>query len=371
MRRVLVWFVLIVLLTLLVSCTGPKQVVTQSPDFPSTQSPDISSGEPPHTEPTLSPAPTPKPEKLSAWVTYWDAEGAIDEACELGDSLGSLSFFAAYFNADEELFVCEEISILLKESRHSLPDKPLARYITVVNDKLNSKGPASLKDVDLLYSLLGSNDAINAHIEELVALASSGGYDGLEIDYEGIRSDLTLWNCFITFLNRLNTRAGEAGLNLRVLLEPSTPFEQIVLPAGPEYVMMCYNLYGSHTGPGPKADAGFIRQLADKMSGLSGEKSIAIATGGFDWESSGSVISLTEAQATSLRDEYSAQLNRDEASMCAVFEYMDEENDRHEVWYADSVTLQYWMEIIQEYDNASIAIWRLGGNNSMSSLLGE
>jgi len=368
MKRVLVWFVLMTGLVLLVSCTSTQQ--TQSPDVPTSQSPDISLTETPGLE-VSSPTQTAKPATLSAWVTYWDMPGAMGEACELGDSLSSLSFFAAYFNAEGELFICEELSILFEESMQSLSDKSLIRYMTVVNDKLNSQGPASLKDTDLLYSLFITEDIITAHIGEHIAIAKEHGYDRHEIDYEGIRNDLTLWERFQTFLNRLNSETKEAGLSLRVLLEPSTPFEQIELPAGPEYVMMCYNLYGTHSGPGPKADADFIRKLAEKMSNLPGEKAFAIATGGFDWEGSNSVVSVTEAQATALQDNYSAQLCRDEASQCAVFTYRDEEDNLHEVWYADDVTLRYWANIIREFDNASVAIWRLGGNESLKNLIGE
>ena len=223
----------------------------------------------------------------------------------------------------------------------------------------------------MLYSLLSSDNAINKHVENLISLAVDGEYDGIEIDYERLRNDLLLWDHFIKFIKLLYVRTEQEGLRLRVTLEPNIPFDKIEFPEGPEYVMMCYNLHGSHSGPGPKADEEFIRDLVIKMEQLPGEKAFAFATGGFDWSDSGRVVSLTEASAVELLSDQSAIISRDQASKCAVFKYKDEDKNQHEVWYADNITLRYWIDIVKEYGDYPVAIWRLGGNDSLDILFDE
>ena len=149
---------------------------------------------------------------------------------------------------------------------------------------------------------------------------------------------------------------------MRVLVEPNTPFESLTFPPGPTYVMMCYNLYGGHNGPGPKADAAFIQSLMAQMAALPGRKDFAIATGGFDW-CNAEVKQLTQEAAVALAAEHGVTPKRDAASRALSFLYKDDEARRHEVWYADRETLGYWAAIIRAGGDAGgISIWRLGGN---------
>src|SRR5690606_32889434 len=116
----------------------------------------------------------------------------------------------------------------------------------------------------------------------IVALVEAYDLDGVEIDYERIGDGD--WDNMTAFIAALYQELSARGLSLRVVLEPRAPIERLSLPRGPVYVMMAYNLYGSHSGPGPKADDAFIRQLAKRMDRLPGSQNrIAFATGGFDW----------------------------------------------------------------------------------------
>jgi len=132
------------------------------------------------------------------------------------------------------------------------------------------------------------------------------------------------------------------------------------LPQGPVYVMMAYNLYGMQTGPGPKADRAFIAELATRMKKVPGEKAIALAAGGFDWPQAGEPAALTEAQAVELAKSSLEMPRRDNASGSLHFQYVDDDNRKHTVWYADESTLQTWADIVQGEGYRTIALWRLG-----------
>src|SRR5699024_6143818 len=296
------------------------------------------------------------------WNVYWDQDSSQSELLTLGDQVTSLSHFAAYFDSDNNLFIPDKVTsfyeYILSNEIHSDYD----HYLTFVNDKMNADGSSSLKDRTLLKELLSEGANRKQHIEDILELTQKLQFDGVEIDYEAIKDDLELWESFLLFIHELNEVAQDNNLKVRVLFEPSAPLEELDLPTGPEYVMMCYNLFGIGTGPGPKANKDFILEMVQKMKPIQSLTTLALATGGFDWEGD-TVIALTEVQAEKLRIRYNKDTYRDDNSQYLVFNYTDEFGKDHEVWYADSVTLDYLMNVASEEGGESFALWRLGGNN--------
>lgn len=293
---------------------------------------------------------------LSAWVVYWDLS-ADKEIKSLNNKLKNVSYFSANFDLNNKLVMPKELINYYNETKSFNYNK----YITIVNDKAKGDGSYSLKDINLLKNLLGNEALRSRHIEDIVNLAVKYGFNGIEIDYEQIKSDMGLWNNYILFINELYQKAESKGLKLRVVLETNTPFDKLNFAKGPTYVLMCYNLHGSFSKPGGKADDKFIRSSIEKMRKVPGKKDFAIATGGFNWSSNGKTTSVTEEQANSILKKYKAKVQRDNDSKCLYFIYTDENNLKHEIWYADKITLNSWMKVINEkgYD---VSIWRLGGN---------
>ncbi|MDF2879071.1 MAG: glycosyl hydrolase [Clostridia bacterium] len=302
--------------------------------------------------------------QFSAWTVYWHTEGVVEEIQLVQDNIENLCYFAAYFDHKNKLVIPEETTEIFKVIKQDFYEKKWTHYMTVVNDKVYEDKSISLKDTQLLYQLFSNEEVMNRHIQDILNLAIQNGYNGIEIDYEAIRMDLELWNLFIDFCNKLYKEADTKHLKLRVLLESSTPFEKLTFSEGPEYVMMCYNLYGMHSEPGPKANKAFIESLIQQMSVLPGEKNFAIATGGFDWSVKGTVTALTEIEAYSLAVEYSANIIRDPESQALVYHYEDLDKIQHEVWYADTVTFNHWISVIETAGDYGISVWRLGGNRS-------
>lgn len=293
---------------------------------------------------------------LSAWVVYWDLS-PDSEIKSINNNLKNVSYFGVYFDTNNNLVIPDELVSYYSKTKNDSYNK----YITIVNDKEISEGKYSHKDVNILKDLLSNEASRSSHIEKIIDLAVKYGFDGIEIDYEKIRKNMQLWNNYILFINELYQKAEDKGLKLRVVLEPEMPFDKLNFSEGPTYVMMCYNLHGSFSGPGEKANPEFIKNLIESMNRIPGKKEFAIATGGFDWGSNGKVSSITEADAVILLKKSNAEVKRDRESQCLFFSYKDEDDISHEIWYADKITLKSWMNVITEkgYD---INIWRLGGN---------
>lgn len=305
---------------------------------------------------------------LSVWQAYWSNDEIVRELELLKDSIHNIIHFAAYFNADNELFIPREI-VGQNKNREIDPKEEYKHYLSFVNDKILSDGTSSLKDTALLYELFNDSNVMEQHMSSICELAVENGYDGIEIDYEAMKGDLKLWRLYLEFIHKLYQKSQSLDLELRVVLEPSAPLEEIEtnklsFPKGPQYVMMCYNLHGYSSKPGAKADKKFIRALTKKLELLSSGIELAFATGGFDWEEDGDVKALSESEAKTLQN--STESVREEESAALTFSYTDKTGKKHTVWYADGTTIKVWMDIGRSNGIRNFSLWKLNGNESES-----
>lgn len=299
--------------------------------------------------------------EVSVWYPYWDNETAEEELGLFGSDCDTICFFAAYYDKDNVAFIPEDtidtFGRLLQKG--SLSGKKT--YLSFVNDKLLEKG-SSLKDTELLYALLGDDEKAMQHARDCIELAKDLGCEGVEIDYEAIKKDENLWKCFNSFTHIMAKEAEAEGMPLRIVFEPSAPLESFDWPSYPEYVMMCYNLYGFGTKAGPKADFEFIENLASKMKSLPGEANMAFANGGFDFAEDGSVKQINLHNITEILKANDITPVRDDSSGDMFFDYTDDQGVSHEIWYADQETLKLWMQTSQNNGINRVSVWRLGGN---------
>ena len=297
-------------------------------------------------------------DKLSVWSVYWDCTDDIDTLRDEYENISEVSLFSAYFK-DGEIFIPEATGRMLKKIRNKETTKDMKVYLSVVND-VETNGETVQKDTNILKEILSDIGSAKAHAQELVSLAKDNGYDGIEIDYEKIRSDTELWKYFIGFEDILIAEADNAGIGVRIILETSTPVSELEFPEGAEYAVMCYNLYGNGTEPGPKADLDFLKEIYEKFKNVP-NISYALSNGGFDWEENSQKPSqVRAADVKELLDKYKVEPVRDENSGAVYFEYT-EKNKKHTVWYADDITLKTWTEEINGLsgEKADVGLWRM------------
>lgn len=303
--------------------------------------------------------------KRSAWLAYWDLAAGEKDLAKIGSKLDKLSYFGAYFDKFDRIFVPRELSD--KKSEIEKKKGKYKTYLTFVNDKQNFDGSVVMKDIEVLRRLFADDASMEKHIDDIIALTLQGGYDGIEIDYERIWKDKEVGQSFLKFADKLYTEAQKNNLQLRLVLEPRTPFSATGFPRGPEYVVMIYNFYGLHSAPGPKANKEFIQKTVTQMEALPGEKSVAFSTGGCVWGDNGEKRFLSEVDAKTLAMTNGAETKRDEESQCIIFDYKNT-GVSYQVWYADVKTLNYWISVAKEQGSNNISLWRLGGNIDINKI---
>jgi hypothetical protein len=295
---------------------------------------------------------------LTAWMVEWDFAMGLEERDQLAESLSAVEVFAAAFNEQDQPFLKPGLQAALTEvgSGQDL-------FLTIVNDRL-AGGKTVAKDPDLISRLVASPESRAKHQKDLLTILASGPFVGLDIDYERIKTG-DMGN-FLTFCQELQTTLAKAGKRLRVVLEPKRQLWENPLPPGPEYVLMAYNLFGGHSGPGPKANPDFIAELALSCQKGRNLPRLALATGGFVWRGSGPTRGVTEEDAWELVKEYSATPRRDATSAYLTFTYESPQEGDCEVWFADGETLAFLIHAARDNGFKNFDLWRLGGNNPTS-----
>lgn len=299
------------------------------------------------------------PPELSAWIVDWQWQQGLEDLSIIKDGLTSLQLFAAYFDEQDRLYFTDKLLRAVPEVLKIYEQNDQMQvYLSIVNDQIKANGESVQKDSSLITRLMATKESRKKHVDDLIKAVHQFGLGGIEIDYEQVEEQD--WERVLLFYSELYKRLQEKGKSLRIVLEPKVKIEQLMFPEGPDYVMMAYNLYGTHSGPGPKADQAFIKDLAGRMAYLPGKPYMAFSVGGFDWHENGKVVALTEERADLLLKQTGSNIQRDEASGSIFFEYIDEDHDRHTVWYADDETLSQWLETAKQAGYNKAAIWRLG-----------
>lgn len=302
---------------------------------------------------------TTKPTSLSAWVVDWQSQASLIDYEQIAGELTSVQSFAAYFDESDRLFITDKgkemLDNLMKASKQS---EDTDVYLTIVNDVILADESPVQKSPELLSRLVATAESREQHIADIMKLVTQYHIDGIEIDYERVED--ADWPSMLLLIEELQQKLADNGKKLRVVLEARAPIEELELPQGPTYVMMAYNLYGTHSKAGPKADTAFITKLAQRMQHVPGEPVIALAAGGFDWSDSGEVTAVTEKRADELARLNLDSLKRDAASSSVHFKYEDDQGVSHTVWYADHITIKRWIEAVRAAGIHQVAIWRLG-----------
>ncbi len=301
-------------------------------------------------------------ERLDAWIADWDLQRGMAEWKANPGLFDAVHVFAAYFDDKDAPFLAQDWERLLGGNVKSVFGST-PTYLTVVNDLAPMPGkPGKLKDPALVHRLVSDPAVRERHIVALLDLAGRYKFTGLEIDYENV--DPADWPDFLTFVAALQQAAQGRGLALSVVLQPQSRYLTKPLPAGPLYVLMGYNLFGSHSGPGPKATPSFLAEQASALRslGVLDHSALALATGGFDWTEGKAAKQLTETEAADVVAKRQASSSRQAGDGYLVSRYRDEKGQAHEVWHADAETLATLWKASASAGFKRLAVWRLGGN---------
>lgn len=212
-----------------------------------------------------------------------------------------------------------------------------------------------------------------AHVQALVDLATTEGYDGIQIDYEDLTA--TDRDAFSAFVGELGRALHTAGKLLYVTVhakEDDAGYDdrnkaQDYAAIGAAADMVCIMAYDWHWGtsaPGAIAPYDWVqRVIAYAVTQIPpGKVILGVGLFGYDWVGS-QAASLTWDQVIATAHQHAIAEQWDVGSQSPFFDYTDASGQQHEVWYENARSVDARFDLARRAQIGGIELWRLGGED--------
>jgi len=252
---------------------------------------------------------------------------------------------------------------LIRETRPQVRIIPMVQNLN--DEKWNS---------NLLARLISDEASRQSLINALTAFVEGNKFGGVCVDFE--EAPPASQHNLLLFMQELHATFSAKGLLVLQAVPFTDPdWKYRDYEAASDYLLlMAYdqNWSGSHPGPVAGQDW-FETNLINRMRDLNPAKTIiALGSYGYDWADNAQdakEVTVQEAMISSRDSE--ADIVFDAATKNPYFEYDEEDESHHTVWFLDAVTAYNQMRAASGYKCAGFAIWRLGSEDpSVWSILG-
>jgi GH18 family chitinase len=244
-----------------------------------------------------------------------------------------------------------------------------SKYSKIGHDTAKSMNlkiyPLVTNERDATDILLGDAAVRTVLTDNLVKMVQENNYDGINIDFELLppahRDNLT------SFMAELYPKMIAINKTLIISVFPqagvtedvSGAYDYANLVKNADYLqIMTYDNHWSKSNPGPIAPIGWyednIKNAIEKC-GSPNKVIVGIGAYGYKWQD-GVGETVTYVDAITLAEEKCVGILYDEKNQAPHFKY----NGDNEVWFENAQSTEAKLNIIQKYQPAGIAIWRLG-----------
>jgi len=220
-------------------------------------------------------------------------------------------------------------------------------------------------DGNAVHKFISSPAKRKALIENLINLLVKNKFAGLNIDFESLTEsgdeDLS------QFQKELYEAFHKKGLIVTQDIPPfNTDYNLKDLSGCNDFiVLMSYDLHYSTSKAGPISPINWVEQsVSDALKYIPAFKLIvSIPTYGYDWPDGdeGNDITFEEAVVTAKESEGKIDFDNDYYNL--DYDYYDDNEHRHQVWFSDAATCFNTMRLAADYNTAGVALWRLGGED--------
>ena len=248
--------------------------------------------------------------------------------------------------------------------------RPQVQVLPMVQNLVDEKWNA-----DLLARAIGDEASRQKLINALTGFVEGNKFAGLCVDFE--EPTPATQPALLTFVQELHAVFAPKGL----LVVQAVPFDDPDwnykgYAAANDYTMlMAYDQHYTGSDPGTvAAQDWYENNLVKRMQDLEPDRTIiALGNYGYDWtEGKTEAEELTFQEAVISARDSEAKIVFDSASRTPTFEYDDENETHHSVWFLDAVTAYNQMRAASGYRPAGFAVWRLGSEDpSVWSVLGN
>lgn len=278
-----------------------------------------------------------------------------------------------------------EYHILEDGSLSTLHDQPLIPLIRqnqvapiVVITNLTEAG----FNPDLTSRILNNPELRQRVIDNIYNLIKSKNYAGVNIDFERLSEKDR--DIFSGFLRSLRDRLKPEGYSTSVAVPPKTSddipwvkgYDYGGIGAAVDFVfIMAYDWHEASSQPGPVAPIREVRKTIEYAQHfMSGKKIIlGVPRYGYDWTmSNGTAVSARAVSVSSAIEtamKYQVPIQYSIQDQQPFFQYRDESNKRHIVWYEDAKARAQKLQLVVDYRLKGVGAWQLGLHFPQSAYL--
>lgn len=213
-------------------------------------------------------------------------------------------------------------------------------------------------------------------INNIIQTIKANNFKGVNIDLEGIYPYDRVY--FTTFMSELYNTLHPLGYKVTIAVPAKTvdnlsdgwsgafDYAQIANYTD-EVVIMAYDEHYAGGSPGPIASAWWVQSVVNyAVKNIPSQKILlGLAAYGYDWPSSGASARAYGVNSIyNLAASYGAQIKWDTASNTNYFNYTDSSSVYHNVWFENSTSIAYKLDIVNNNNLGGVAIWRIGLEDS-------
>ena len=220
-------------------------------------------------------------------------------------------------------------------------------------------------ETDKLAKMLANPTARARAIQSLLGFVRGNNLQGISVDFENL--DAASQPDLRAFMRELYAQFHPLGLEVSesIPLEDDA-FDGRALAQSTDYmILMAYDEHWAGGDPGPvTSQKWFNDSLRRRLAQAPASKYVVgIGNYGYDWTSKGDGEDITFQDATQIAKSANARITFDSPSLNPTFDYRDDNDALHHVWYLDAVTAFNQMVESQKYGVRGFALWRMGSED--------
>lgn len=225
-----------------------------------------------------------------------------------------------------------------------------------------------------IHTILATPSSRATAINNLEDYIKKYKLDGINVDFEMVaaqdRDNLS------AFMQELSARFKPQGYIISIDVFPKQDESNDVSIAydyaqlakyADKIILMTYDNHGTWSNAGPIADINWVeKNVKYALKFIPKNKLyIGLAAYGYDWSSKG-IESLEYSAIMNLAQHFNSSVIWDSPSKSPHFDYTDADGINHQVWFENSESLKNKIALVNNYDIAGAAMWKLGEEDPSS-----
>ena len=295
-----------------------------------------------------------------AFYVNWDDNSWVSLKRNLGDIDTLVAEWMHLDGADGAIKPDDERkqAMALKYIRERRPDLPV---VALINNFVEQRW-----DSAALKTMLASPAARRRTIDAIENFLHHWQLNGVSIDFEAIPKESQ--QHLVAFMRELHARLTPQGLSISQSVpidDDSFAFRELADQV--DYlVLMAYDENAADNEAGPIASQDWFTQgIKARLREVPAQKIVVgIGSYGYDWlqgKPSAEEISFQDALRIAAESEGDIQMDDDSGN--PQFDYADDQNRPHQVWFLDAVTAFNQMKAAARMQPRGFALWRLGSED--------